>query len=208
MEKPGHLPKKTQQDKINQWVHFGKLLLISPFCKRSMLAKLLTTLDGGRGHAGTEPTQARPVPPLKYLSCGQLCSMACTTNWSPLTEVSLWDCYIIAGKWRRDSLFNCDTVNPNAPIIFVAEGPLYSEESPFFIFFYQFIWSLPLTEANFAPISLCRLSSADWIKQCLLISLCAELILDHGTLPDRVCSLISGMSARSLSLSLWGSEAH
>lgn len=135
--------------------------------------------------------------PLKYLSGGYPCSMACTTNWSPLTEVSLWDCYIIAGKWRRASLFNCDTVNPNAPITFVAEPLLYSETSK--ILSEVFHW-----KTNFALIYLYRLSSEDWIKRCLLISLCAELILDYRTLPCRVCSLISRMSV----LSLWGSEAH
>lgn len=140
-----------------------------------------------RSYSGTS------CSPLKYLSCGQPCSMACTTNWSPLTEVSLWDCYIIAGKWRRASLFNCDTANPNVAIIFVAEPPLCSETSE--ILSEVFHWK----GQTLLLIYLYSLSSADWIKQCLLNSLCAELILDDGTLPYRVCSLISRMSVRSLS---------
>lgn len=133
----------------------GKLFLFSLYFQRSMQTKSWATFEGLRGTCRHRTYSGTSCSPLKYLSCGQPCSMACTTNWSPLTEVSLWDCYIIAGKWRRASLFNCDTVNPNVPIIFVAEPPLYSETS------HIFIRSLSLKETNFAPIYLYRLSSED-----------------------------------------------
>lgn len=120
--------KKKKQNKKKKMI--GKLFLFSLYFKRSMQTKSWATFEGLQGTCRHRTYSGTSCSPLKYLSCGRPCSMACTTNWSPLTEVSLWDCYIIAGKWRRTSLFNCDTVNPNLPIIFVAEPPLCSEASP------------------------------------------------------------------------------
>lgn len=128
----GHFLKTKQQEKsINPWAlleNFSLLAFIQKTPGSSVVGHIgrRTRTCRHRSYSGTSR------PPLKCLSCGQACGMACTTNWSPLTEVSLWDCYIIAGKWRTRSLFNCHTVNPNAPIVFVAEAPLYPKESPIF----------------------------------------------------------------------------
>lgn len=138
--------------------------------------------------------------PLKYLSCGLPCSMVCTTNWSPLTEVSLWDCYIIARSGRDPHFLIVTHWTQMYPIVLVSE--------PFIIIFWSTLSILLTYWKTFTPGGkLCCYLDHQQIKLntycCLLISVCAELILDFQTLPYGVCSLISRMSA--LSLRFWGS---
>lgn len=181
---------------------FGKVFAVYPSAKSTIndeMAKSCKML-GKTGTYRHRTYSGMSCSPLKYLSCGLPCSMVCTTNWSSLTEVSLWDCYIIAGKWQRPSLFNCDTLNPN-----VLNCPCYRANHYYFLI--HLVNFTDLSE-DFTPGGkLCCYLDHQQIKLstycCLLISVCAELILDFQTLPYGVCSLISRMSA--LSLRFWGS---
>lgn len=62
----------------------GKLFLFSLYFKRSMQTKSWATFEGLPGHAGTEPTQARPVP------LWNICPVGDRAAWPALQIGPLW----------------------------------------------------------------------------------------------------------------------
>lgn len=77
-----HNNKNTHTKKKKKMI--GKLFLFSLYFKRSMQTKSWATFEGLPGHAGTEPTQARPVP------LWNICPVGDRAAWPALQIGPLW----------------------------------------------------------------------------------------------------------------------
>lgn len=155
---------------------------------------------GRQGHTGTEPTQACPV------LLWNICLVGYPAAWSALQIGPLWQkcpCGTVTSSLesgRDPHILIVTHWTQMYPTVLVAE--------PFIIIFWSTSSILLTYRKTLTPGGkLCSYLDHQQIKPstycCLLISVCAELILDFQTLPYGVCSLISRMSA--LSLRFWGS---
>lgn len=75
---------RQNNKKTNKNIITGKLFLLSLYFQRSMQTKWWATLEGLRGHAGTEATQARPVP------LWNICPVGNRAAWPALQIGPLW----------------------------------------------------------------------------------------------------------------------
>lgn len=125
--------KTTRKQNKKQPKMIGKLFLFRLYFERSMQTKSWATFEGLRGHTGTEPTQARPVP------LWNICPVGDRAAWPALQIGPLWQkcpCGTVTSSLESGGEPHFLIVTqwtPNLPIIFVAEPPLCSETSQIFI---------------------------------------------------------------------------